>query len=138
MGPRTWPGRGGGGLPGTGQQRRQKSNLPVDSYTVRILLFQAERAVAAFAGGKKKTWRTPDQLPQSPQGWEHWCSRRGHQEGGGITADYLRPPRHRQARRHAANRTPLRYHATATGTKKKKHRPGAGAEKGNTVWQPDD
>ena len=62
-------------------QRRQKVKPPLDSYTVRLLSRQDGRC--SLCG---ENLLTPDQPPQSPQGWERWflqVIRRA------ITADYL-------------------------------------------------
>ena len=67
--------------PATGPQRRLKVKPPLDSYIVRLLSRQDGRC--CLCGGNLLT---PDQPPQSPQGWERWflqVIRRA------ITADYL-------------------------------------------------
>ena len=48
-------------------QRRQKVKPPLDSHTVRLLSRQDGRC--SLCG---ENLLTPDQPPQSPQGWEHW------------------------------------------------------------------
>jgi RNA-directed DNA polymerase len=48
-------------------QRRLKVKPPLDSYTVRLLSRQEGRC--SLCG---ENLLTPDQPPQSPQGWEHW------------------------------------------------------------------
>ena len=68
-------------LAGYWAQRRRKVKPPLDSYTVRLLSRQDGRC--SLCG---ENLLTPDQPPQSPQGWEHWflwVTRRA------ITADYL-------------------------------------------------
>jgi RNA-directed DNA polymerase len=68
-------------LAGYWAQRRQKVKPPLDSYTVRLLSRQDGRC--SLCG---ENLLTPDQPPQSPQGWERWflqVIRRA------ITADYL-------------------------------------------------
>ena len=62
-------------------QRRQKVKPPLDSYTVRLLSRQDGRC--SLCG---ENLLTPGQLPQSPQGWEHWFLRVTKKA---ITADYL-------------------------------------------------
>src|SRR5712692_1204752 len=54
-------------LAGYWAQRRQKVKPPLDSYTVRLLSRQDGRC--SLCG---ENLLTPDQPPQSPQGWEHW------------------------------------------------------------------
>jgi RNA-directed DNA polymerase len=54
-------------LAGYWAQRRQKVKPPLDSYTVRLLSRQDGRC--SLCG---ENLVTPDQPPQSPQGWEHW------------------------------------------------------------------
>jgi RNA-directed DNA polymerase len=65
----------------TGPQRRQKVKPPLDSCTVRLLSRQDGRC--SLCG---ENLLTPDQPPQSPQGWERWFLRVTRQA---ITADYL-------------------------------------------------
>ena len=68
-------------LAGYWAHRRQKVKPPLDSYTVRLLSRQDGRC--SLCG---ENLLTPDQPPQSPQGWEHWflwVTRKA------ITADYL-------------------------------------------------
>ena len=62
-------------------QRRQRVKPPLDSYTVRLLSRQDGRC--SLCG---ENLLTPDQPPQSPQGWEHWFLWVTRQA---ITADYL-------------------------------------------------
>ena len=47
--------------------RRRKVKPPLDSYTIRLLTRQDGRC--SLCG---ENLLTPDQPPQSPQGWEHW------------------------------------------------------------------
>jgi RNA-directed DNA polymerase len=68
-------------LAGYWAQRRQKVKPPLDSYTVRLLSRQDGRC--SLCG---ENLLSPDQPPQSPQGWEHWflwVTKKA------ITADYL-------------------------------------------------
>ncbi len=62
-------------------QRRQKVKPPLDSCTVRLLSRQDGRC--SLCG---ENLLTPDQPPQSPQGWEHWFLWVTRQA---IKADYL-------------------------------------------------
>ncbi len=62
-------------------QRRQKVKPPLDSYTVSLLTKQGGRC--SLCG---ENLLTPDQPPQSPQGWEHWFLSVTRQA---IKADYL-------------------------------------------------
>jgi RNA-directed DNA polymerase len=62
-------------------QRRQKVKPPLDPHTVRLLSRQDGRC--SLCG---EELLTPDQPPQSPQGWEHWFLRVVKKA---ITADYL-------------------------------------------------
>ena len=69
------------GLAGYWSQRRQKVTPPLDDYTVRLLTRQDGRC--SLCG---ENLLTPDQPPQTPQGWEHWflgVTRKA------IEADYL-------------------------------------------------
>jgi RNA-directed DNA polymerase len=68
-------------LAGYWAQRRQKIKPPLDPYTVRLLSRQDGRC--SLCG---ENLLTPDQPPQSPQGWEHWFLQVTRQA---ITADYL-------------------------------------------------
>jgi RNA-directed DNA polymerase len=99
-------------------QRRQKVKPPLDSYTVRLLSRQDGRC--SLCG---ENLLTPDQPPQSPQGWERWflwVTRKA------IEADYLV---HRDTPRAArSNRTHL-VHATCHRNKHPSRRAG------NTVPQ---
>src|ERR1022692_1772833 len=54
-------------LAGYWAQRRQKVKPPLDDYTARLLSRQDGRC--SLCG---ENLLTPDQPPQSPQGWEHW------------------------------------------------------------------
>ncbi len=54
-------------LAGYWAQRRQKVKPALDSYTVRLLSRQDGRC--SLCG---ENLLTPDQPPQTPQGWEHW------------------------------------------------------------------
>ena len=91
-------------LAGYWAHRRQKEKPPLDSYTVRLLSRQDGRC--SLCG---ENLLTPDQPPQSPQGWEHWflqVIRRA------ITADYL--VHHDTPRPHAASEH-TSYTPPATG-----------------------
>ena len=68
-------------LAGYWAQRRHKVKPPLDSYTVRLLSRQDGRC--SLCG---ENLLTPDQPPQSPQGWEHWFLSVTKKA---ITADYL-------------------------------------------------
>jgi RNA-directed DNA polymerase len=68
-------------LAGYRAQRRQKAKPPLDPYTVRLLTRQDGRC--SLCG---ENLLTPDQPPQSPQGWEHWFLWVTRQA---IKADYL-------------------------------------------------
>jgi len=93
-------------LAGYWAQRRQKVKPPLDSYTVRLLSRQDGRC--SLCG---ENLLTPDQLPQSPQGWEHWFLRVTKKA---ITADYL--VHHDTPSAARSNRTHL-VHATCHRTK---------------------
>ena len=93
-------------LAGYWAQRRQKVKPPLDSYTVRLLSRQDGRC--SLCG---ENLLTPHQLPQSPQGWEHWflwVTKKA------ITADYL--VHHDTPSAARSNRTHL-VHATCHRTK---------------------
>ena len=93
-------------LAGYWAQRRQKVKPPLDSCTVRLLSRQDGRC--SLCG---ENLLTPDQLPQSPQGWEHWflwVTKKA------ITADYL--VHHDTPSAARSNRTHL-VHATCHRTK---------------------
>ena len=105
-------------LAGYWAQRRQKVKPPLDPYTVRLLSRQDGRC--SLCG---ENLLTPDQLPQSPQGWEHWflwVTKKA------IKADYL--VHHDTPSAARSNRTHL-VHATCHRTK----HPSRPA--GNTVLQ---
>jgi RNA-directed DNA polymerase len=68
-------------LAGYWAHRRQKDKPPLDSYTVRLLSRQDGRC--SLCG---ENLLTPDQPPQSPQGWERWFLQVIRKA---ITADYL-------------------------------------------------
>ena len=93
-------------LAGYWAQRRQKVKPPLDSYTVRLLSRQDGRC--SLCG---ENLLTPDQLPQSPQGWEHWFLRVTKKA---IKADYL--VHHDTPSAARSNRTHL-VHATCHRTK---------------------
>ena len=93
-------------LAGYWAQRRQKVKPPLDSYTVRLLSRQDGRC--SLCG---ENLLTPDQIPQSPQGWEHWFLRVTKKA---ITADYL--VHHDTPSAARSNRTHL-VHATCHRTK---------------------
>ena len=69
------------GLAGYWAQRRLKVRPPLDSSTVRLLSRQDGRC--SLCG---ENLLTPDQPPQSPQGWEHWFLQVTRKA---IEADYL-------------------------------------------------
>ena len=69
------------GLAGYWAQRRQKVKPPLDSSTVRLLSRQDGRC--SLCG---ENLLTPDQPPQSPQGWEHWFLQVTRKA---VEADYL-------------------------------------------------
>ncbi len=91
-------------------QRRQKVKPPLDSCTVRLLSRQDGRC--SLCG---ENLLTPDQPPQSPQGWEHWLLQVTRKA---IEADYL--VHHATPSAARSKRTHL-VHATCHRTK---HRPG--------------
>jgi RNA-directed DNA polymerase len=97
-------------LAGYWAQRRQKIKPPLDSYTVRLLSRQDGRC--SLCG---ENLLTPDQPPQSPQGWEHWLLQVTRKA---IEADYL--VHHDTPSAARSKRTHL-VHATCHRTK---HRPG--------------
>ena len=105
-------------LAGYWAQRRQKVKPPLDSYTVRLLSRQDGRC--SLCG---ENLLTPDQPPQSPQGWEHWFLRVTRKA---ITADYL--VHHDTPSAARSNRTHL-VHATCH---RSKHPPRLA---GNTALQ---
>jgi RNA-directed DNA polymerase len=99
-------------------QRHQKVTPPLDSYTVHLLSRQDGRC--SLCG---ENLLTPDQPPQSPQGWEHWflwVTKKA------IEADYL--VHHDTPSAARSKRTHL-VHATCH---RSKHPPRAA---GNTVVQ---
>jgi len=86
--------------------RRRKVKPPLDSYTVRLLTRQDGRC--SLCG---ENLLTPDQPPQSPQGWEHWflwVTKKA------IEADYL--VHHGQPSATSDKRTHL-VHATCRRTR---------------------
>ena len=93
-------------LAGYWAQRRQKVKPPLDSYTVSLLSRQDGRC--SLCG---ENLLTPDQLPQSPRGWEHWFLQVTKKA---ITADYL--VHHDTPTAARGNRTHL-VHATCHRTK---------------------
>ena len=105
-------------LAGYWAQRRQKVKPPLDSYTVRLLSRQDGRC--SLCG---ENLLTPDQPPQSPQGWEHWFLQVTRKA---IKADYL--VRHDTPSAARSNRTHL-VHATCH---RSRHQPRPA---GNTVLQ---
>ena len=105
-------------LAGYWAQRRLKVKPPLDSYTVHLLSRQDGRC--SLCG---ENLLTPDQPPQSPQGWEHWFLQVTRQA---IKADYL--VHHDTPRAARSKRTHL-VHATCQRTK---HPPRPA---GNTVLQ---
>ena len=105
-------------LAGYWAQRRQKVKPPLDPYTVRLLSRQDGRC--SLCG---ENLLTPDQPPQSPQGWEHWFLQVTKKA---IEADYL--VHHDTPSAARGERTHL-VHATCH---RSKHLPWAA---GNTVVQ---
>ena len=105
-------------LAGYWAQRRQKVKPPLDSYTVRLLSRQDRRC--SLCG---ENLLTPDQPPQSPQGWEHWFLRITKKA---IKADYL--VHHDTPSAARSNRTHL-VHATCHRSKNQPRLAG------NTVLQ---
>jgi RNA-directed DNA polymerase len=90
-------------LAGYWAQRRQKVKPPLDSYTVRLLSRQDGRC--SLCG---ENLLTPDQPPQSPQGWERWflwVTKKA------IEADYLV---HRDAPSAARSKRTHLVHATCS------------------------
>ena len=105
-------------LAGYWARRRQKVRPPLDSYTARLLSRQDGRCSLC-----RENLLTPDQPPQSPQGWEHWflwVTRKA------IKADYL--VHHDTPGAARSNRTHL-VHATCHRSKQPPRRAG------NTVLQ---
>jgi len=68
-------------LAGYWAQRRRKVKPPLDDYTVRLLSRQDGRC--SLCG---ENLLTPDQPPQTPEGWERWFLRVAKKA---IAADYL-------------------------------------------------
>jgi RNA-directed DNA polymerase len=63
------------------ERRRQKVKPPLDASVVRLLSRQDGRCTLCG-----EHLLTPDQPPQSPEGWEHWFLQVTRKA---ITADYL-------------------------------------------------
>ncbi len=105
-------------LAGYWAQRRLKVKPPLDSYTVRLLSRQEGRC--SLCG---ENLLTPDQPPQSPQGWERWFLQVTKQA---IKADYLV---HHDTPSAARNKRTHLVHATCH---RSKHPPRPA---GNTVLQ---
>ncbi len=99
-------------LAGYWAHRRQKETPPLDSYTVRLLSRQDGRC--SLCG---ENLLTPDQPPQSPQGWERWFLQVTRKA---ITADYL--VHHDTPRAARSQRTHL-VHATCHRSKHPPRRP---------------
>jgi RNA-directed DNA polymerase len=99
-------------LAGYWAHRRQKEKPPLDSYTVRLLSRQDGRC--SLCG---ENLLTPDQPPQSPQGWERWFLQVTRKA---ITADYL--VHHDTPRAARSQRTHL-VHATCHRSKHPPRRP---------------
>jgi RNA-directed DNA polymerase len=100
-------------------QRRQKVTPPLDAYTVRLLSRQDGQC--SLCG---ENLLTPDQPPQTPEGWERWFLQVARKA---IAADYLV---HRSSSRTPGdNRTHL-VHATCY----RRRQPARPA--GSTVLQP--
>ncbi len=97
-------------LAGYWAQRRRKVKPPLDDYTVRLLTRQHGRC--SLCG---ENLLTPDQPPQSPEGWERWflwVTKKA------IAADYLvhhdTPSAARSKRTHLVHATCSRPRARAT------------------------
>ncbi len=101
-------------LAGYWEQRRRRVKPPLDSYTVRLLSRQDGRC--SLCG---ENLLTPDQPPQSPQGWEQWFLRVTKKA---IEADYLV---HHDTPGAARNQRTHLVHATC-GRKKHPPRPAGG------------
>jgi RNA-directed DNA polymerase len=99
-------------LAGYWAHRRQKEKPPLDSCTVRLLSRQDGRC--SLCG---ENLLTPDQPPQSPQGWERWFLQVTRKA---ITADYL--VHHDTPRAARSQRTHL-VHATCHRSKHTPRRP---------------
>jgi RNA-directed DNA polymerase len=99
-------------LAGYWAHRRQKEKPPLDSCTVRLLSRQDGRC--SLCG---ENLLTPDQPPQSPQGWERWFLQVTRKA---ITADYL--VHHDTPRAARSQRTHL-VHATCHRSKQTPRRP---------------
>ena len=99
-------------LAGYWGHRRQKEKPPLDSCTVRLLSRQDGRC--SLCG---ENLLTPDQPPQSPQGWERWFLQVTRKA---ITADYL--VHHDTPRAARSQRTHL-VHATCHRSKHTPRRP---------------
>ena len=99
-------------LAGYWAHRRQKEKPPLDSCTVRLLSRQDGRC--SLCG---ENLLTPDQPPQSPQGWERWFLQVTRKA---ITADYL--VHHDTPRAARSQRTHL-VHATCHRSKHPPRRP---------------
>jgi RNA-directed DNA polymerase len=99
-------------LAGYWAHRRHKEKPPLDSCTVRLLSRQDGRC--SLCG---ENLLTPDQPPQSPQGWERWFLQVTRKA---ITADYL--IHHDTPRAARSQRTHL-VHATCHRSKHQPRRP---------------
>jgi RNA-directed DNA polymerase len=99
-------------LAGYWAHRRQKEKPPLDPCTVRLLSRQDGRC--SLCG---ENLLTPDQPPQSPQGWERWFLQVTRKA---ITADYL--VHHDTPRAARSQRTHL-VHATCHRSKHTPRRP---------------
>ena len=100
-------------LAGYWAQRRQKVTPPLDPYTVRLLSRQDGRC--SLCG---ESLLTPDQPPQSPQGWEHWFLQVTRKA---IEADYLV---HRDTPGAARGKRTHLVHATCHRSKHSSRRAG--------------
>jgi len=100
-------------LAGYWAQRRQKVTPPLNPHTVRLLSRQDGRC--SLCG---ESLLTPDQPPQSPQGWEHWFLQVTRKA---IEADYLV---HRDTSGAARSKRTHLVHATCHRSKHSSRRAG--------------
>ena len=105
-------------LAGYWAQRRQKVKPPLDSYTMRLLSRQDGQC--SLCG---ENLLHPDQIPQSPQGWEHWFLQVTKKA---ITADYLvHHDTPSAARSHGTHLVHATCHRTKSAPAGGKHRAAA-------------